>query len=78
MGRHEDPMGVMTGARTQHRYQACQDEDCQRFACRVYKEGYRRGHDAGYAIGYAEGYAAGEAAGYQAGYDAGTATTAKG
>ena len=71
-------MGVLTGARTQHRDQTCRDESCERFACRVYKEGYRAGYAAGYAIGYAEGYAAGEAAGYQAGYDAGAATAAKG
>ncbi len=71
-------MGVLNGARTQHRYQTCRDESCERFACRVYKEGYRRGHDTGHAIGYAEGYTAGEAAGYQAGYDAGAAMAAKG
>ena len=32
-------MGVLTDARTQHRYQTCRDEECQRFACRVYREG---------------------------------------
>jgi hypothetical protein len=77
-GTARGPHGVINGARTQHDYRWCQDEDCQRFACRVYKEGYRRGHDTGYALGYAEGYAAGEAAGYQAGYAAGAATAAKG
>jgi flagellar biosynthesis/type III secretory pathway protein FliH len=62
-------MGVMNGARTQHRYQTCQDEDCQRFACRVYREGFRHGYDQGYA----EGYLAGQAAGYTEGYAAGAA-----
>ena len=42
-------MGVLTDARKQHRYQTCRDEDCQRFACRVYSEGYRNGHDDGAA-----------------------------
>ncbi len=27
-------MGVLRGARTQHRYQTCRDEGCERFACR--------------------------------------------
>jgi hypothetical protein len=71
-------MGVLTNARTQHDYRRCRDDDCQRFACRIYKEGYRDGYDAGQALGYAEGYAAGEAAGYQAGYDASAATAAEG
>jgi hypothetical protein len=48
-------MGVLTDDRTQHRYQACRDEDCQRFACRVWKEGYRAGYGAGHAAGRAEG-----------------------
>jgi flagellar biosynthesis/type III secretory pathway protein FliH len=60
-------MGVLTDARTQHRYQTCQDEDCQRFACRVYKEGYRNGYGAGHAAGYAEGHAEGYAEGYATG-----------
>jgi hypothetical protein len=62
-------MGVLNGARTQHRYQACRDEDCQRFACRVYKEGYWDG--------YARGFAEGEAAGHAAGYAAGAAAPSK-
>ena len=56
-------MGVLTGERQQHRYQACRDEDCQRFACRVYQEGYRAGYGAGKAEGQAEGYAQGYAEG---------------
>jgi flagellar biosynthesis/type III secretory pathway protein FliH len=60
-------MGVLNGARTQHDYRRCRDEDCQRFACRVYKEGYRAGYDAGEAEGYATGHAEGYAEGYAAG-----------
>ena len=52
-------MGVLTDARQQHRYQTCRDEDCQRFACRVYREGYQDGYDDGQAAGYAAGHAAG-------------------
>ena len=59
------------------RLPACRDEGCQRFACRVYREGYEDGYCAGYAIGCAEGYAAGEAAGYQAGYAAGVAAAGR-
>jgi hypothetical protein len=44
---------VLTGVRTQHRYQTCHDEGCQRYACRVYREGYRHGRDEGEAIGEA-------------------------
>jgi hypothetical protein len=44
-------LGVLTGERTQHRYQTCGDEDCQRYACRVYREGFREGYGAGHAAG---------------------------
>jgi hypothetical protein len=71
-------MGVLTDARTQHRYQACRDEDCQRFACRVYREGYRDGYAAGQAAGYAEGHAAGYDRGHADGYAAGEASASKG
>jgi len=68
------------------RLPAVRDESCQRFACRIYKEGHREGYEQGFAggeaigraEGYAEGYAAGEAAGYQAGHAAGAADAAKG
>jgi flagellar biosynthesis/type III secretory pathway protein FliH len=60
-------MEVMSDARTQHRYQACRDEECQRFACRVYKEGYRAGYDVGEAEGYQKGHAFGYIEGYAAG-----------
>jgi hypothetical protein len=64
-------MGVLTGERTAHRYQTCQDEDCERFPCRVYKEGFRNGYGAGRASGLAEGHAAGYTEGYGDGYAAG-------
>jgi flagellar biosynthesis/type III secretory pathway protein FliH len=60
---------VLTGVRTEHRYQSCQDELRQRFACRVYKEGWRNGREQGRAEGRAEG----EAIGYSRGYSAGAA-----
>ena len=56
-------MGLLTGNGTDHRYQTCNDEYCERFPCRVYKEGYQNGyadgHGAGYSSGFAEGYTAG-------------------
>ena len=44
-----------------HDYQTCEDPDCPRFPCRVYKDGYERGHGDGEAAGFAAGYAAGAA-----------------
>jgi hypothetical protein len=61
-------MGVLPGIRSEHRYQTCRDEDCDRFPCRVYKEGYAAGHGAGFGAGYAEGRADGYADGYGDGY----------
>jgi hypothetical protein len=66
-------MGVLTDARTQHDYRRCRDESCQRFACRVYREGFRHGYDQGYAEGYLAGQAAGYTEGYAEGYAAGAA-----
>ena len=65
-------MGVLSNGQ-QHRYQTCRDEDCQRFACRVYREGYSHGRAAGCSAGYAAGEAAGYAAGHADGYAAGAA-----
>ena len=48
----------------EHRYQTCDDEWCDRFPCRVYREGYEAGHAAGSASGYAAGRADGYAEGY--------------
>ena len=69
---------VLTGERTQHDYRRCRDEDCQRFACRVYREGYINGKLAGRAEGRAEGEAAGYSNGYSAGYSAGAASCGDG
>jgi hypothetical protein len=33
-------MAPLPATREEHRYQQCQDEYCERFPCRVYKEGY--------------------------------------
>jgi hypothetical protein len=66
-------MGVLNDVR-QHRYQTCRDEDCQRYACRIYREGYRAGYDDGEAAGYAAGEAAGYAEGHTDGYAAGEAS----
>ena len=71
-------MGVLTHARPQHRYQTCQDEECQRFACRVYREGYAAGHAAGEAAGRAAGEAIGYDRGHADGFAAGAASTSQG
>lgn len=60
-------MGLQAVSTDEHRYQVCRDEYCQRFACRVYREGQRDGYGAGHAAGAAEGFAAGYSAGYTAG-----------
>ena len=57
----------------EHRYQTCDDERCDRFPCRVYREGYEAGH----AAGTASGYAAGRADGYAEGYGDGQADAAE-
>lgn len=65
-------MGVVSDDK--HRYQTCRDELCERFPCRVYKEGYANGYDDGYSAGYSSGYAAGYAEGHADGFSAGAAT----
>jgi flagellar biosynthesis/type III secretory pathway protein FliH len=62
-------MALLPVSREEHRYQTCDDEYCDRFPCRVYKEGYAAGHGAGSAAGYA----AGRADGYSEGYSDGQA-----
>ena len=52
----------------EHDYRDCQDPDCPRFPCRVYKEGQ--------SAGYWRGYMDGESAGFAAGYAAGAASAA--
>jgi flagellar biosynthesis/type III secretory pathway protein FliH len=61
-------MGSTTDTAREHRYQLCRDEYCERFPCRVYKEGQRDGFDDGYTRGYSVGFAAGYSAGHAAGY----------
>ncbi len=56
-------MGVRTPTEQEHRYPLCQDEGCERYACRIYQEGYRAGYGAGHAAGEAEGYSRGFSAG---------------
>lgn len=50
-----------------HDYRSCEDEDCERFGCRVYKEGWRNGYDRGYPDGETDGYGQGYGDGYSAG-----------
>jgi len=66
-------MAVLNGQQ-QHGYQTCRDEDCQRFACRVYRESYQAGYGAGHAAGYADGHADGYTEGHADGYAAGAAS----
>jgi hypothetical protein len=47
----------------EHHYADCDDPDCPRFPCRVYKEGDRNGYHRGKAEAQAGEYAAGYAAG---------------
>jgi hypothetical protein len=61
-------MGV-NGVHTQHDYRRCPDEDCQRYACRIWREGYSNGK----AQGHAEGRAQGHAEGYSEGFGDGLA-----
>jgi hypothetical protein len=65
-------MALLPGTRERHRYQTCDDEYCERFPCRVYKEGYAAGHGAGFGAGYTEGRADGYADGYGDGYSDGS------
>ena len=56
-------MGVKPDAPVQHRHQTCPDGDCQRYACRIWREGYDAGQATGEAKGHSEGYSEGFAAG---------------
>jgi hypothetical protein len=58
--RLERPM-QLPALRADHDYQVCDDPDCGRFPCRVYKDGQQAGYAAGQAAGYAQGYADGAA-----------------
>lgn len=57
-------MGVRQDTGADHRYQLCRDEYCDRFPCRLYKEGRRNGCEEGYLLGYNKGYADGYGAGF--------------
>lgn len=57
-------MRLAPSTERKHRYQTCQDQDCELPYCRIYREGYAAGHGAGFASGYAEGSADGYAQGY--------------
>lgn len=50
-----------------HEYTACQDDNCPRFPCKVYKEGVMDG----YAVGFPNGFGEGLAAGYEKGFEDG-------
>jgi hypothetical protein len=52
-------MALLAGTGTEHSYRACTDEYCERFPCRVYREGHRDGFDEGRAVGEVAGYASG-------------------
>jgi len=49
-----------THDRDRHEPQACGDDNCPRYGCRIWREAYyegrRRGHDEGHAEGYSNGY----------------------
>jgi flagellar biosynthesis/type III secretory pathway protein FliH len=66
-------MGLGGSDGDKHRYQLCQDEECPRSWCRIYKEGFRNGYEAGYERGYTAGYADGYQAGYKQGFPDGIA-----
>lgn len=63
--------------RNRHDYETCRDQDCERFPCRVYREGLDRGRDEGHAAGYADGYGEGLSDGYEKGYGDGAAAGQK-
>jgi flagellar biosynthesis/type III secretory pathway protein FliH len=71
-------MGVLTDARQQHDYRRCRDEDCQKYACRIWREAYAEGYGAGHAAGHAQGHAEGHAEGHTEGYSAGAASCGDG
>ena len=58
---------ALPGTQQEHRYQLCRDDDCDRFPCRVYKEGRRDGWEYGYQRGYPDGYADGYGTGFASG-----------
>ena len=53
-----------------HEPAECKDDDCPRYGCKMYKEGYENG----YGDGHGAGYGAGRSDGYAEGYADGAAT----
>ena len=51
-----------------HDYQRCTDDNCPRFPCQVYKQGFGDGHRRGYDEGRAQGYQDGHEDGYKQGF----------
>ena len=60
-------------ARPAHLYEACQDADCQRLACRAWKEGRQEGDREGYERGDEDGHRRGYREGYDRGFPDGIA-----
>ncbi len=60
-----------------HHYADCADRHCDRFPCRVYKEGAEHGYDVGRQVGQAEGYAEGYGDGYPEVFAAGAASASR-
>jgi hypothetical protein len=57
-------MRLAPSTKRKHRYQTCDDGDCELPYCRIYKEGFADGHGAGFGSGYTEGHADGYSEGY--------------
>ena len=76
--KQASPVVLGAGRSDGHEYDECDDPDCERFPCRVYREGRERGDEEGYergvADGYAKGFADGKAAGLAEGFAAGVAS----
>ena len=49
----------MGSGNSQHPYQACRDPECERYACRVWKEAFKEGYDDGFVDGYGAGFSDG-------------------
>jgi hypothetical protein len=58
-----------------HEPTACKDDDCPRYGCKMYKQGYENGYGDGHGAGYGAGRTDGRAEGYAEGYAAGAASS---
>jgi hypothetical protein len=56
-----------------HEPGACGDQNCPKYGCRAFFEGFREGHGAGYGTGHADGKQEGHAEGRAEGYTEGRA-----